>query len=350
MNPKHILVMQSGGWIGDMVMLSPGLRALHQKWPSAEISLFVRPLVADLMRPHPHVDRLLVYDKRGTHRGISSLLDWAQILRGHDLAVVWHPTSVRSALLPWLAKIPIRIGTRVSGRGVLLTHGCADRTDLHEIERYLSVLESIGIKDADPALYYWHTGEQRRSVTEWLRYQAIEPGQPLIAVHLNTTWPTKQWHVERFAEVIHTVAENGMGHVVLVGGKDNRVVVDKLNRHVSVPYTDAVGLCDLLELGALLENCALLLTCDSGPMHIAAAVGTPVVALFGPTSPQRHRPYGNSHVIVQKHVDCSPCYRRECPYAHECMQQIQVDDVLTALAQRLSDNQRELVLPWEVTL
>ncbi len=335
MEPKRVLAMQTGGWLGDMVLLSPALKALREQWPEAEIALMVRPLVAEFMSHHPCVDHLLVYDKRGADRGWRALNRWARAISGSDIAIVWHPTSIRSAFLPWLAGIPVRVGSRFNGRGILLTHSCANRTNIHEVERYLQVLEAIQVSPNHAELYYWHGASEQAFVEDWLERQGVDRSVPLVAVHLGTTWETKRWPAERFTEVVNTIVNRKSCQVVLVGSSDGHEHGNTFRERVAVPYIDGVGRLDLLQFGALMEHCATLLTCDSGPMHIAAAVGIPVVGLFGPTSPQRHRPYGEGHTVLRHEISCGPCYRRVCPHAHECMTQIGVGEVVEAITTKL---------------
>lgn len=125
---RRLFATQTGGWIGDMVLLSPALRALRQAFPSADVALQVRPLVRELMERHPHVNRVVVWDKTDSERGSRGFLDWVKRLRReeYDAAIIWHPTSARSAALVWFAGIPVRVGHRVAGRGAFLTRSLSD--------------------------------------------------------------------------------------------------------------------------------------------------------------------------------------------------------------------------------
>ena len=334
---QNILVCQTGGWIGDMVLLTPTLRALKQTFSGSRLELLLRPRVADLMGSHPYVDDCIVDEKtEGRCRSLTRLVHRIRD-KSFDLAVVLHPTSFRNALLPFLARIPSRVGTNVSGRGILLTKSCGDDTNVHEVHRYLRVLQLLEIDTTSDGLEFWHTDADRRFIENLLRVEGVSRDDRVIAVNLGTTWTTKRWDVENFAEVIQQITRLVQGvKIVLTGSPTEQTLAETLP--ASLPTINLIGKTSILQLGALLERCEVCLTCDSGPMHIAAAVNTPTVALFGPTDPMRHRPYGTGHTVIEKPVSCRPCYKRSChlqdtPYL--CMQEIRTDEVVKAVETRL---------------
>ena len=331
---NRILVTQTGGWVGDMVLLTPALRALKIAYPQSHLVLLIRPLVADLMTTHPYIDEVIVDNKgRGLNRLSSFYKSVNEIRRwGFDLAVVLHPTSFRNALIPFLAGIPKRIGSNVSGRGILLTRTCADLTDLHEVHRYLRVLELIGIHEPNAKLEFWHTDADRHAARQIFAAHGVSPKEHLIGVNLGTTWRTKRWSLENFAEVIAQVQKRFDARILLTGSTAEIPLGEALAQIAKVETINLIGKTTLMQLGALIESCDLYLTCDSGPMHIAAAVGTPIIALFGPTSPIRHGPYGENHEVIEKSVECRPCYKRNCmrkDQPHLCMTEIDPHEVIT---------------------
>ena len=319
-----------------MVLLTPALRGLKQAYPASYLTFWLRPCVADLMERHPYVDACLVDTKAaGRLRSLKRFVN--QIRQGNfDLAVVLHPTSFRNALIPFLARVPIRIGSNVSGSGMLLTGVCRDSSDVHEVQRYLRVLQLLGddITTLDDELGFWHTDADRRAVQRLLPHHT----ERLIGINLGTTWETKRWHVENFAAVIRQIAQRYPNvKIVLTGSAAERDIASVLHR--AGITVNLVGKTTILQLGALIERFGVYLTCDSGPMHIAAAVGTPTVSLFGPTAPARHRPYGNAgHIVLEKPVSCRPCYKRACSRndaPHLCMTEIRAAEVAAALTQFL---------------
>lgn len=320
-----------------MVLLTPALRALKRAYPESNLTLLLRPLVADLMETHPYVDTRIVDTKsRGRYWSLMELI--RQIHRAaFDIAVVLHPTSFRNALLPFLARVPIRVGTNVNGRGRLLTASCKDDTSVHEVHRYLRVLQLLDIDTSLDSLEFWHTDTERRIIQDLLDVEDVSSTDRLIALNLGTTWRTKRWDIANFAEVIQQIAHLAPDvRIVLTGSSNELALAEALP--TSLPIINLIGKTSILQLGALLERCEVCLTCDSGPMHIAAAAGTPTVALFGPTSPVRHQPYGTGHTIIEKPVECRPCYKRTChrrdaPYL--CMMEIDSTEVVKALATQL---------------
>jgi len=349
---QKILVCHTGAWIGDMVLLTPALRALKQAYPESCLTVLLRPLVVDLMKANPYVDNYVVDTKTdGQYR---SLIQLVRQIKGNnfDIAVVLHPTSFRNALLPFIARVPIRVGSNYKGRGILLTASSPHNTNLHEVNRYLSVLHLLNINTVPDAnsvdttssllstnLEFWHTDADRESIQKRLQNAGVSSNERLIVVNLGTTWRTKQWDVRNFAEVINQISSVAPNvKIVLTGSTSEQALVEKLPHSEST--IDLVGKTDILELGALLERCEVCLTCDSGPMHIAAAVRTPTVALFGPTDPNRHQPYGTGHTVIEKPVSCRPCYKRTChrqDTPHLCMQKINTTEVIKALVTKLNE-------------
>ncbi len=343
-----------------MVLLTPALRALKKAYPTSQLTFWLRPRVADVMETHPYVDTCLVDTKaEGRLRSLKPFVN--QIRQSNfDLAVVLHPTSFRNALLPFLARVPIRIGSNVSGRGMLLTttyressdvHEVSGKggietrrsllqrntSDVHEVQRYLRVLQLLGddITMPDDELGFWHTDADRRAVQRLLPQQTHEQ---FIGINLGTTWETKRWHVDNFAAVIRQISRQVPNvKIVLTGSAAERDIAAAL--HCPETTVNLAGKTTILQLGALIERFRVYLTCDSGPMHIAAAVGTPTVSLFGPTAPARHGPYGNTeHIVLEKPVSCRPCYKRVChrkDAPHLCMTEIRAAEVAAALTQFL---------------
>ena len=319
-----------------MVLLTPALRALKIAYPQSYLSLLIRPLVANLMVAHPYVDEVMIDSKGKGFSGLPSFWKSVSEIRrsGFDLAVVLHPTSFRNALIPFLAGIPERIGSDVSGRGILLTKTCSDRTDLHEVHRYLRVLELIGIHESNAKLKFWHTDAERHAARQILAAHSISPKEYLIGINLGTTWRTKRWSLENFAEVIAQVQKRFDARILLTGSPAETSLGEALAGITRVKTINLIGKTTLMQLGALIESCDLYLTCDSGPMHIAAAVGTPTIALFGPTSPIRHGPYGENHKIIEKPVECRPCYKRKCmrkDLPHLCITEIDPNEVVAQI-------------------
>lgn len=349
---KKILVCHTGAWIGDMVLLTPSLRVIKQEYPDSSLVLLLRPLVAELMMTNPYVDSCIV-DCR-TERGYLSFIRMVRQLRNYkfDMTFVMHPTSIRNALLPLFARIPIRVGSSFKGRDIFLTNTCQNRTDIHEVEKYLNVVTTFTnkkskylnvIDETKPnlttQLEFWHSDDDRQAILNILTDGGVTDNDRLLAMNLGTTWLTKQWHVKNFENVINKIVETIPNiKIILIGSINDQSLVE--NKTFSGSTINLIGKTDILQLGALLEMCDVCLTCDSGPMHIAAAVGTPTVSLFGPTSPVRHQPYGRGHTFIEKPVECRPCYNRICNRKDTeflCMKEITAAEVTEAVIAKLDE-------------
>jgi len=329
---KSILVMNTGGWIGDMILLTPALRALRAEFPEAHIDMLVNPLVRELMERNPYLDEVIVYDKRGAQKGVRQMRSMADELRAKqfDTAVILHPNSVRSAVLAFMAGIPERVGANQRGRGFFLTTKVKRRGNIHEIQRYLDTVNSIADTNHDAKLEFWGINKDDESFAE---HTLADYTCPIIGINPCTTWPSKQWPTERFARLIDLLSEQFSARVVLTGIAGDVHVGNEIMGQVSSKPLNLIGHTTLWQLGALISRCTLYITCDSGPMHVSAALGTPTIALFGPTDPIRHGPFGAGHTVVKKDMRCSPCYERKCESC-DCMLAIQVEDVMEVIKER----------------
>ena len=353
---QRILVCHTGGWIGDMVLITPTLRKLKEIYPSSFLTILLRPLVADLMSSNPYVDKCLIDSKRtGSLKSIFRLVKNIRRL-SFDIAIILHPTSYRNAFIPYLARIPMRIGSDHKGRATFFTYSVPNNINQHEVERYLKVLELLCLDDisvniesecstnSPSLLEFWHTDLEREAVADILLSNGISTSNRLIAINIGTTWQTKQWNIRNFSELIKRITDLKQNITLILTGSKTEV-----NLSYELPISDnivnLVGKTDILQLGALLEICELCISCDSGPMHIAAAVGTPTIALFGPTDPIRHRPYSVNHTIIEKPISCRPCYKTYCHRKDEpnvCMNEITVQDVINELTRKLKSNNSNL--------
>jgi heptosyltransferase-2 len=282
------------------------------------------------------VDERLVFDKRGAHAGISGLRRMAAELaaKRFDLALCPHP-SLRSSLLVRLARIPRRIGFSANPGARLFTTRVPRDARLHEVRRVLSLLGPLG--GAPDGLVPRLVPDRAAEASARAKIEAlgIRPGDRVAGVHPFSVWGTKRWLPERFAAVIDALAGRGL-RVLLIGGPADRADADALLAHVRSRPADAVGALGLRELLWATRDLAVFVTGDSGPMHIAAALGVPVVAIFGSTVPaQGYAPYTTRAAIVEAPLDCRPCGRHghaRCPLGHfRCMREIKVADVLAGV-------------------
>lgn len=334
--PFRRILVRSTNWIGDAVMTTPAMGTIRAAYPQAQIAVAANPAVAELFRHHPYCDRVLVFDKKGVHRGLSGLLRFASELRRErfDLAILLQ-NAIEAALLAALAGIPRRAGYRTDGRGLLLTDGVpVGKTErcLHHTEYYQRMLRALGIEGGGGALRLECTGEELVWARQTLgagRYLAVNPGAAYGSA--------KRWFPDRFAAVADTLAnEHGLS-VVLTGGPGEAEIGRDIAAAMRGPALNLIGHTSVRQLMAVLSLCRLVVTNDSGPMHVAAAFGVPIVAVFGPTDHTTTSPLADTVRIVRHHTECAPCLLRQCPTDHRCMEAVTVDDVLSAARELLTE-------------
>jgi heptosyltransferase-2 len=371
-----ILVVQTI-FLGDLVLTIPLLQHLRHAYPSARIDVLVRKGVEGLLASHPAVSSILTYDKAGSDRGLVGAWRVAQRLKleGYSIALVL-PGSVRSAIAVYLARIPRRIGTDQSagillfadkvkfprelksspnGRSILFLESAwrmlggknsfvstlftdVVRIDVKNdaIHRHLQLLAPLGMPVQESILHsrLYPSQHDEEVVTNQLSELAVER---LIAVSPGSVWATKRWPVDRYASLAREFIARGYT-VCLVGGGSDVLVCEEIVQSVkSSSLLNTCGKLTPLQSADLLKRCRLLVTNDTAPMHLAAAVGTPCVAIFGPTVPEfGFAPVGDQHVILErKSLWCRPCTPHggaRCPIAtHECMTGITVEEVSQAV-------------------
>lgn len=318
----NILVIKPGA-IGDLLQLTPAIRALHEKYPQARISILVSSAAtATLFQHNPLVHEAIVFDKRGAHRSLSSLAKlWLRLFRTrYDLVVNFQ----RSNLKAWFlvsAAFPCR---------VLVYHKARGRT-IHAVLNHIETLAPLGI---DPSAVDQHLefepGADAAQFAADLFCSSGLAGKPVVALNPGASNRIKCWSPQRFARLAdRLVAERGAG-VVIVGGADERDLAEAIVSRMKSPVLDLVGRTTLLQLGGVLQRCTTIVTGDTGPLHMATAVGTPAVALFGAINPDRTGPVGACHrVIRHPEVPCVPCVADRCvnPVIMECMKKITVEEV-----------------------
>jgi lipopolysaccharide heptosyltransferase II len=263
--------------------------------------------------------------------------DTATLARGRVDRAWILPNSFRSALLPFLARVPERIGYATDGRSLLLTAALPRPPGTaHQLRDYDVLLASRGIEpDLDPPRLPIPPMADDRARRAFAA-AGLPGGGPLVLLAPGAAFgPTKQWPVDRFAELADKLAERGVLSGIVVGPGEERLGEEVSRRARYRPVVLGVDL-DPVELAALLRQTRVLVSNDSGPMHLAAAVGTPVVAFFGPTDPGRTSPTGSPSRVLDRYLFCSPCFLKRCPYGHECMREITPEDALRAVEELLN--------------
>ena len=336
---KRILV-RGTNWIGDAVLTTPALMAIRKGFPQAKIALLVKPAIAELLHHHPAVDEIVLYRDPGPHAGLGGKLTLARLLRRgrYDLAILLQ-NAFEAAAITALAGIPNRYGYATDGRWFLLTHRIPLTSKIrrkHQAHYYLELLRPLGIPvEPKPPILQTTPGEDAEAI-EHLRAFGVDTKKVLIGLNPGSVYGTaKRWLPERFAEVADRVAAEHGGVVLIFGGRGEEELGAAIAGMMTVPTIVLSGRTTVRRLMALIKQCRLFITNDTGPMHIATAFGVPTVAIFGPTDPATTSPFGSRHELVRHPVDCSPCLLRECPIDHRCMQGISVEMVRAAAMRQL---------------
>ncbi len=344
--PRNIL-LRAPNWIGDAVMCEPALRGLRSLFPEADITMLAKSTVAELFRAAPELNRVLVYEDRGAHAGLSGKWALAGLLRRHgfDLAVLFQ-NAFEAAFIAWLAGIPQRYGYATDGRVFFLTTPVAvpERSQsVHQVEYYWNLLKPLGLPGSAPFPTLSVTSEESQAMDT--RLTALGSGSSDIVIGINpgsTYGSAKRWLPERFAEVARRLAEQverdeGKAVVVaILGAKGEESLGEDIASRINGPSVVLSGATTIRELMAAVKRCRILVTNDTGPMHVAAACGVPVVAVFGPTDSRTTAPYGQEQSVVREVIDCAPCLLRECPIDHRCMTRISTDRVYEVAVQQLN--------------
>jgi len=322
------ILIRATNWVGDAIMALPALRAVRMRFPDAEIAILALSYVADIYRDQQVCNSLIVYDRKGAHATFSGRERLAAELRAQnfDIALLLQ-NAFDAAWIAWRAGIPQRIGYARDARALLLTKSVAvpksGEIPAHEKFYYLELLRRAGWIEAFPreSLTILNVPEQsRRRAAEFLLAAGVRPAAMRIAVGGGASYGSaKCWLPDRFAEVLNRLQPQVDAEVILFGTAAEACVSAAIAAGMRRPPIDLTGKTAVADLPALLSQCHLFIGNDSGAMHVAGAVGLPVVAVFGPTDPLGTAPMTPRCTIVQQKPYCSPCFLRRCPTDHRCM-------------------------------
>ena len=334
------ILVRATNWVGDAIMALPALRAVRQKVPEASISIVARPYVAEIYRDQQICDELIAYDPAREHKGWKGRerLAWELRSRKFDVALLLQ-NAFDAAWLAWRAGIPERIGYARDARSFLLTKSIAvpkpGEIPGHEKFYYLELLRRAGWIEKLPGVDHisMNVSEaRRRHAAEALFEAGARPQAFRVAIGAGASYGSaKCWFPERFAEVANRFQAERDADIVLFGTPGETAVSNAIVAGMKRKPVDLTGKTAIGELPALLSQCHLFLGNDSGAMHVAAAVGLPVVAVFGPTDPEGTSPVTTRYSIVQETPYCSPCFLKRCPTDHRCMKSVTPDMVQVAM-------------------
>ncbi|HTA56724.1 MAG TPA: lipopolysaccharide heptosyltransferase II [Candidatus Baltobacteraceae bacterium] len=340
------IMIRATNWVGDAIMALPTLRAIRQRHTDAHISIVARPYVADIYRDQQVCDELIHYDPKGEHRGWSGREKLAADLRARKFDVALLPQNAfDAAWLAWRAQIPQRIGYARDARSLLLTKAIPapkpGEIPPHEKFYYLELLRRAGWLDQlpdEPHITLRVPDASRQRAAQILLEAGSRPHAARIAVGAGASYGSaKCWPPDRFAKALNGYLSHTDADVILFGTPSELPVSAAIAAELQRPPINLTGKTSIADLPALLSQCHLFLGNDSGAMHVAAAGGLPVVAIFGPTDPQGTAPVTPRLTIVQQKPYCSPCFLRRCPTDHRCMTAITPAMVESALHTKIAE-------------
>jgi len=333
---KKILV-RATNWVGDTVMMIPALDVIDKTFSHAEITVLASPWVISLLEHHPAVDRAMIINKGkgllGTGKELARIVAWMRAER-FDLAVLLQ-NAFEAAFLASLGKARYRVGYDTDGRGFLLTHRVnrnQGMVSVHQVEYFLGLVESMGwqAEERRPILYLDNRDIESASLL--LGSLGIDENHFVVGLNPGAAYGSaKRWPEKRFALVGDWATERWGAKVLLFGAHSESDITDRVARSMQSNPADLCGRTTLGQAMALIKRCNLVVSNDSGLMHVAAAFNIPLVALFGPTNPYETGPLSTNATIVRHAVECSPCLKEECPRNHECMVSIQPEEVWEAM-------------------
>jgi heptosyltransferase-2 len=324
------ILIRGPNWVGDSVLAIPAMKAVRARFPDAEITLLVRPWVAGLFSSAPFVDKVWAEEKP------AGLADWIRITRQmrtleFDLALLL-PNSFESALMMFLGRVPQRVGYATDGRQWMLTNPVTAKAKSgHQVNYYMDLAKVLSAKTDRPSIEIEATTQERENARALLATEGIARGSRFLVLNPGAAYGSaKRWHEDRFADVADKLAAELDLQVAIIGSEAERPIATEIRFRLKRKTALLSGRTSLETLIGVLAESSLMITNDSGPMHIAAALGVPTVAIFGSTDETVTGPYGPRTRIVKHPVDCSPCLLRECPIDHRCMNLVTVDDVCRA--------------------
>jgi lipopolysaccharide heptosyltransferase II len=330
---QRILVVNVN-WLGDVVFSTPFLRVLRQNYPRSFIASTIPLRCKEILEGCPYLDEVLYFDERTTHRSLYKKIQFILRLRKQrfDIAFILKPSQTRSLILK-LAGIKERIGFDNPKSGWLLTVKVPPPNRvLHKIDYFLIMLEYLGFKISQRKYEVFPSDRDRAYIRGLFSQKGLVRILPLVVINPGANWYPKRWPPENFAELIKRIKERLSLNIAITGADKDRDLARRIIKESGKVVFDFSGQTSLGQLAALMQEADIVISADSGPMHIAAAVGKKVIALFGPTSARISGPYPlEKHIIIQKDVGCTiPCYKLDCQ-DYRCMKAITVDDVFQAL-------------------
>ncbi|PIU83853.1 MAG: lipopolysaccharide heptosyltransferase II [Elusimicrobia bacterium CG06_land_8_20_14_3_00_38_11] len=332
-----ILIIQTA-FLGDVVLTIPLIQAA-KKYLKAQISVVCIPSTKNILEGHPSIDEIIVFDKKNSEKGFFSLIKFIKKLKEKkfDVAIIPHP-SFKSGLISYLAAIPERIGFSNSAGRFFFTNKVFFDKNKHQLERYLDLLKHFGIEVKEEKTEIYIDEEGKKFADDVLPKNKI-----IFGINPGSIWATKRWPAEKYAQLADKIITEFGAEILIFGGPDDIDIAKNVEKNMEQKAINFAGKTTLKQLSVLTQMCKVFVTNDSGPMHIAAAMNIPVVAIFGPTIKQfGFFPYSKKAIVIEKNVPCRPCSPHgpnKCPEKHfNCMNKITVSEVFDAVKKQYENS------------
>ncbi|HOM71880.1 MAG TPA: lipopolysaccharide heptosyltransferase II [Armatimonadota bacterium] len=309
--------------IGDILFTTPAIRALREKYPDAKITAVVLAGMEELLKHNPFVDEVLT-----RRRGLIPILKLVPKLRSRKIgtSLLFTFSSVRMSALGWMSGASTRVGFDDPGIARFLTHPVPRVPGRHRVDWYLDLARAVGADVDEPHMEMFTSTEDQEYADDLLASAGITGDKPVAAISPGSSVFAKQWFPERYAALADKLSADGVD-VVIVGAPSERETVEDVKQSAKYAIADLAGKTKIGQLAAVLARCNAVVSNDTGPMHLAVSVGTPVVAIFGPTDPRETGPYCRKSKVLWEHLDCGPCGHKPTCSNRDCLQAITVNRV-----------------------
>jgi len=334
---RKILVIRLDG-IGDVLLSTPVYEALKKRYPYAKLTILVSSYTKGVIEMNPYIDSIFVmkdtWVSSGNWINLSETLSMLRNIRKESFDIgIDLRGDIRNILLMFFGRARFKIGYGITGGGFLINKMPSYEKNMHEVDKNLKLIEELDCKVVDKRLQIYYSQADEESILNLLERKHVSKDDMLLAIHMEAGYPSKSWKKERFLQLLQEMNKRDYGKIILIGGGNNDNDFRNVYERLKFNYINTIGKLSIRKLAVLLERCAVLISCDSGPVHVAMAVGTPCIVLFSGTNDLKQwGPFNSANIMVRKDVECSPCEMRICPRnVHLCMDKIRVEDVLCEL-------------------
>lgn len=329
---ENILIIKPSS-LGDIVHSLPVLKDLRSGFPRAHIAWLIKSQYAGILEGNPYLNEIIPWDWNSSNwfTGLPGLIK--KLKNSYFDLVIDLQGLFRSGLVSFLSGAPERLGFKNARElsPIFYTKRVSVPTkEIHAVDRYRLITDYLGIKQGDPDFTIAIDEQEKECVERLLFESGVKSEDVLVIVNPSSRWQSKRWHPEGFAKICDILSDEYGVKVVFIGGQEDINIAYKVREMMKTAPVILTDRTTIKGLVALLSKANLLITNDSGPMHIAAALNVPVVAIFGPTDPARTGPYSGGHIVVRKEMDCSPCFKRHCRDL-ACLEELSVEEVKDAL-------------------